>query len=574
MKFSHTISLFSLIFINIFIIKVDALWPIPKKWSKGISTLKIHPSIKINFNNRFSDPFIQQTIHAATQRLQDFLTNEKFSPPNKNNLPPIDLTFKILESLNIELHTENVELSLDTDESYDIWIPNASPLLMTLKAHLRAKSVYGVLHGLTTFSQLIYADSGNDEMLIMPFAPHRIFDSPKYRHRGLMLDTSRNYYPVEDILRTLDAMSWTKLNVFHWHIVDQHSWPVASEVFPELSEKGSYDPKNMIYTKRDIETIVHYAKQRGIRIIPEFDMPGHTAAIALSHPEIPIGTMQYAYEPPSGQFDPTANATYAFIDKLITEMASWFPDKYFHGGGDEVNLRCWYDAHKVQEYISLTPNTTNKTNIDDDDSEIISETMEPLVHKFVTKQHEIIRNQGKIPMAWQELIVNQRLNLGKDTIVQVWNGDDNVKRVVRAGYKVVSGPAGFWYLDCGHGNWLGNYVEGNSWCGHFKTWQWMYSYNPRNGLSDKEAELVIGGEVLLWSEQADATNFETTLWPRTAVTAEILWSGNYDSTGMTRNVREALPRLTEFRFRLVGRGIRAEPLQPLWCARTGTCDRP
>ncbi|KAG9306415.1 hypothetical protein G9A89_018298 [Geosiphon pyriformis] len=539
-----------------------ALWPIPQKWAKGETTLKIYPSLKIS-TNRISNKFIQQTIHSATQRFQSFLANEKFIPPNQQ-FPAPNSSTKIIQSLIIELVTENIDLSLDVDESYDLWIPNTAPLFLSIRAHLKAKTVYGVLHGLTTFSQLVYQNKlQTDDSLVVPFTPHRIIDYPIYRHRGLLLDTSRNFYPVEDLLRTLDAMSWTKFNVFHWHIVDQHSWPVASEVFPELSGKGAYDPKTMIYTKQDIETIVHYAAQRGIRIIPEFDMPGHTASIAPSHPEIischnaQPNWNDFAYEPPSGQLDPTLPETYQFIDSLITEMTSWFPDKVFHGGGDEINLRCWNASAHIREYVAK-------------DS---SFNLDSLIQQFVQKQHDIIIRQDKIPMAWQELVIDQSLQLEKQVIIQVWNGEDNVKRVVEAGHKVVTGPARYWYLDCGHGSWLGNNIEGQSWCGNFKTWQWMYTYNPRNGLNEEQKELVIGGEVLLWSEQVDPTNFEPTLWPRAATVAEVLWSGNYDLSGSPRKVTEALPRITELRFRMVSRGIRAEPLQPLWCARTGTCDR-
>ncbi|CAG8693811.1 8068_t:CDS:2, partial [Acaulospora morrowiae] len=156
-----------------------------------------------------------------------------------------------------------------------------------------------------------------------------------------------------------------------------------------------------------------------------------------------------------------------------------------------------------------------------------------------------------------------------DTLIQVWNDDKNLKKVADKGYRMIVGSSDYWYLDCGHGAWAGNFVNGNSWCDPYKTWQKIYSYNLTTGLTDKEAKLVIGGEVLLWSEQSDPTNFERMLWPRSSAAAEVLWSGVNKSS-----VVEALPRLHDWRFRMVKRGIQAEPLQPLWCVKHGGCDLP
>ncbi|CAG8482172.1 10389_t:CDS:2, partial [Scutellospora calospora] len=332
------------------------------------------------------------------------------------------------------------------------------------------------------------------------------------------------------------VMSWNKMNVFHWHIVDATSWPVVSEKYPELSEKGAYDSKKMIYTKRDIRIVDEYARTRGIRVIPEFDMPGHTHAIAASKPEIA--------EPPSGQLNPALPETYTFLNELIPEISSYFTDKFYHAGGDEVNLKCWKSLNEKS-----------------------------LIDKFITNLYSIIKNEGKIPITWQEMITEHNLELPKDTIVQVWKNHMTVKEVVEKGYRVVTGSGDYWYLDCGYGGWLGNKPSGVSWCDPYKTWQKIYSYNPINELSDEEAKFVIGGEVLLWSEQSDPTNYEQQLWPRSSAAAEILWSGPEDVNGNRRTPdKDVLKRLNDWRFRMVERGIRAEPLQPLWCVRTGRCD--
>lgn len=166
-------------------------------------------------------------------------------------------------------------------------------------------------------------------------------------------------------------------------------------------------------------------------------------------------------------------------------------------------------------------------------------------------------------------------------MLQVYNkGPENTKRIVSAGYRAIVSSSDFYYLDCGHGGFLGNvskydsynvsdgfnYAGGNggSWCAPFKSWQRLYVYNITYGLEEEEAKLVIGGEVALWSEQSDPTVLDARLWPRASAMAESLWSGNVDELGKKRYA-EATDRLNEWRYRMVHRGIGAEPIQPLWC---------
>ncbi|CAJ0838021.1 8977_t:CDS:10 [Entrophospora sp. SA101] len=390
------------------------------------------------------------------------------------------------------------------------------------------------MHALTTFSQLIYNvkdDDENNSIAYIPFAPHEIKDYPKYKHRGLLLDTSRNYYPVKDILKIIETMSWNKFNVFHWHIVDATSWPYVSKEFPELSEKGAYDSKTMIYTNQDIKNIINFGQKRGVRIIPEFDMPGHTFSVSYSKPELIVCPNKqpnwdlYSASPPSGQLNPVIPETYQFVEKLVTEITSLFTDKFYHSGGDEININCWMSDESISDYIANNPGTTGDT----------------LIEKFYNELHNVVRKQGKTPMIWEEAIVNHKLKLPSDVVVQVWTNAKHVKKVVNQGYRVVTGSSDYWYLDCGHGAW---------------------------GLTPEESKFVIGGEVLLWSEQSDSMNYENYLWPRSSSAAEVLWSGNFDMNGQARDLKDALPRLNDWRFRMVLRGTRADPLQPLWCVRT------
>ncbi|CAG8645310.1 1737_t:CDS:2 [Dentiscutata erythropus] len=559
--------LFQLIILLFYISSnVNALWPLPQYWVKGSKTLSISPHFSLKQTSETDSILNAKTkeiLESAKNRLLNFLTSEKYVSPNVKSIVPktIDES-NTLGCLTISITTNASELDLGIDESYELIIPESQNDDDPLTASLKAETVFGVLHGLNTFSQLLYY---NNSKLLLPFVPHNIKDFPRFSHRGLLLDTARNYFPVKDILTTLDIMSWNKFNVFHWHIVDATSWPVVSEVYPDLSNKGAYDPEYMVYTKKDIKKVIDYAKLRGIRIIPEFDMPGHTHSVAESMPEImscinkqPIWT-NYAVEPPSGQLNIALPKTYEFIHNLIPELTSYFTDKYYHAGGDEVNINCWNTTPSIIEYLSQNPNSS----------------VETLLAKFINETHEIVRKSKKTPITWQEMIVNHNLPLMKDIVVQVWTTKDIVKEVVSKGYRVIVGSSDFWYLDCGHGAWVGNDINGTSWCDPYKTWQKIYSYNPFDGLTDEEAKLVIGGEILLWTEQADPTNLENFLWPRSSAAAEILWSGPYDTSKKIRTPdKDVLARLTDWRFRMVDRDVKAIPLQPLWCARTGMCDMP
>ncbi|CAG8694551.1 16916_t:CDS:2, partial [Racocetra fulgida] len=395
------------------------------------SLLRVYPSLAIKYDPRFLNSYTDQLIETAKHRLQTFLKDEKHLSPNVKFQIPEDEginSILTLSSIQIEITNNNQRdqddfeividwtynnemregISLGTDESYELIIPDKKEDDKTeLMAHLKAPTVYGILHGLNTFSQLLYYSRSEDNSgLFLPFAPHHIIDFPKLMHRGLLLDTSRNFYPIKEILKTLDVMSWNKMNVFHWHIVDATSWPVVSEKYPELSEKGAYDSKKMIYTKRDIRIVDEYARA-------------------------------YSSEPPSGQLNPAIPETYTFLNELIPEIASYFTDKFYHAGGDEVNLNCWESLVQQNEH-----------------------TKESLLNKFVTSLYSIITKEGKTPITWQEMITEHNLELPKDTVVQVWRNSTMVKEVVEKGYRVVTGSGDYWYLDCGYGGWYGNNVEG------------------------------------------------------------------------------------------------------------------
>ncbi|BGP28592.1 Glucosamine-6-phosphate isomerase (Glucosamine-6-phosphate deaminase) (GNPDA) (GlcN6P deaminase) [Rhodotorula toruloides] len=351
---------------------------------------------------------------------------------------------------------------------------------------------------------------------------------------GFMLDTARNWYPVEDILRTLDTMASTKLNTFHWHITDQQSFPLEIPTFPDLATFGAYSP-DQVYSTVDVAKVVEYGRDLGIAVMPEVDMPGHTASIANAYPEHiacldarPWST--YAAEPPAGQLRLGRPDTLAFSKRVLQDVAKLSSSSFFSSGGDEVNERCYLDDPETKTAL-----------------EARNATVDELLGEYVTGLHDALVESNKTPVVWEELVLKHDLGLANETVVMVWLDSANVRAVADKGYRIIHAAP-------------------------FKTWSKSYSFNPLFNLTNEQHELVLGGEALLWSEQAGPENLDSIAWPRAAAAAEVFWTGGSVEAG-ERNVGEALPQLHDWRYRAIQRGAKAIPLQPHWCAlRPGQCD--
>ncbi|GJJ73121.1 hexosaminidase [Entomortierella parvispora] len=587
-------------------------------WPKPASTCQGHRTIQLSKHFKFRLPDdVHPRLAAGAARLRNRIRSSDFQSP-----VPVDPSLLAKEDRSevesLELKTIRVEveesisnepLSLETDESYRILIgvdeedPNtpfeidedlckhilksATPIA-GVQGTIHAKTMYGALRAMETFSQLV-VNNQEDGTKEIPRTPIVIHDRPLFAHRGLLVDSSRNFLSMSALYKTLDAMVMNKLNVLHWHIADSQSFPIALDDQPseelddgeeipglplsELAAKGAYS-SSMVYSKRDIAKIVDYAMDRGIRVIPEIDMPGHAWSWSQAFPEITTcldgypSYSRFAAEPPSGQLNPVLPKTYEVLRGVYDQVVPLFKDRNFHAGADEVNINCWNTTESIV-------NLMEKKNIPRTEA-----GFDQILDNFVSNQHAMLRDGGKQPIVWEEPLLGHNLKTladNKDVVIQVWTSSQNIKKAIKKGYKVIAGSADYWYLDCGYGDWLGNWTLGTSWC-DYKGWQKIYSFNPLTGLSSNEAKSVIGGEALLWGEQVDETNLDTKLWPRASAAAEVLWSGNSEDSKTklwngpdqhddTLRSIEALDRLNEHRFRMVSENIRAEPLQPLWCVR-------
>uniref|UniRef100_A0A8B9MPB5 Beta-hexosaminidase n=1 Tax=Accipiter nisus TaxID=211598 RepID=A0A8B9MPB5_9AVES len=368
-------------------------------------------------------------------------------------------------------------------------------------AILKADEVWGALRG-----KLIFLVNESE-----------IDDFPRFAHRGILLDTSRHYLPLKSILTNLDAMAFNKFNVLHWHIVDDQSFPYQSIYYPELSDKGAYS-YNHIYTPADVHLVIEYARLRGIRVVPEFDTPGHTQSWGKGQKD--LLTPCYNGEKPSGSFgpvNPILNTTYDFMTKFFKEISSVFPDAYIHLGGDEVNFDCWKSNPEVKEFMKQQGFGIDYAKLES---------------YYIQKILDIVSSYNKGYIVWQEVFDN-KAQLKPDTVVQVWMGNkyaDELSSVTGAGFTAIL--AAPWYLD---------YIS------YGQDWKKYYSIEPLDFPgSEKQKKLLIGGEACLWGEFVDATNLTPRLWPRASAVGERLWS----SRNVT-NLQDAYKRLTNHRCRML-----------------------
>lgn len=365
---------------------------------------------------------------------------------------------------------------LGEDESYELTITASG-------AALTAPTPLGVVHGLQTFLQLVQASTNGFAVPVVT-----IKDQPRFPWRGLLIDVSRHFIPIDVMKRNLDGMAAVKMNVLHWHLSDDQGFRVESRQFPKLHGMGS---EGLYYTQDQIRDFISYAHDRGIRVIPEFDMPGHSGSWFAGYPELASNPGTYNFEPggPDSVTDPTQEATYKFLDKFIGEMAKLFPDAYFHIGGDEVNGKHWDANPKIQAFIHAHGMKNNQD---------LQAYFNQRLQKILTKYH-------KTMVGWDEIL---HPDLPKTIVVQSWRGQESLAAAARQGY---SGLLSFgYYLDL----------------------MWPaarhYAVDPMSGaassLGPEEKSRILGGEACMWAEWITPENIDSHIWPRNAVVAERLWS--------------------------------------------------
>lgn len=418
--------------------------------------------------------------------------------------------------------TKSGKIGLYEDESYHLDIKQN-------QITINATSDLGALHGLETLLQMLQNNSTS-----FYFPNSQISDFPRFTWRGLMIDAARHFQPVDVIKRNIDGLAAMKMNVFHWHLVDDQGWRIEMKKHPKLIDLAS---DGMYYTQEEIKNIVKYADERGILIVPEIDVPGHGSAILTAYPEIGSkvitltgGTSEkniqgsaiatYGIERNAGIFSPTLDPsnpkTYQLLSELFDEVCPLFPGAYFHIGGDENEGKDWDANPKIQAFKKKNNLTTNHE----------------LQTYFTMQLVPMLKKHGKQLMGWEEILTK---NMSKEAIIHSWRGPNegvvagqSLVDAVKKGYKTVLSNG--YYIDLMYPI-----------ASHY-----LNDPMPKGAdLTAEEKARILGGEATMWTELTTPSTIDSRVWPRTAAIAERLWSAE-DITDVA-NMRK---RLETVSFRL------------------------
>jgi hexosaminidase len=445
----------------------NALLPKPTSLTVGVGSLRITPGLTVSITGA-SSPIVEEAAGRMIRRLED-RTGLQLSR-QLGHSPDATILFTI-GNAGPSIQT------LDEDESYALTGTSTS-------VRIQAATPLGALHAMETLLQLVEATGTGYELPAVTLK-----DTPRFPWRGLMIDCGRHFEPIAVLKRNLDAMAAVKLNVFHWHLTEDQGFRIESEVFPALTANGS---DGLFYTQQEARDLVRYAHDRGIRVVPEFEMPGHSTAWLVAYPELASGTTPKGIRREFGVsdyvLDPTREETYRFLQKFLAEMANIFPDQYVHIGGDEAPAPDWKTNPRIREFMAAH-------QLSDNDA---------LQAYFNRRVLAILTGLHRRMVGWDEIF---NPALPKDVVIQSWRGEESLARGAVQGYQgVLSAP---YYLD------------------GMRPASVHYLADPvpaATTLTPAQQKLILGGEVCMWAEHLDQRTIDSRIWPRTAAIAERFWS--------------------------------------------------
>lgn len=394
------------------------------------------------------------------------------------------------------------ELNPGEDESYSLKVSLD-------KIFLEAKTDIGAIRGLETLLQLLVSDN------TYYFAGCEIKDQPRFVWRGLLMDVCRHFMPLDVIKRNIRGLAAAKMNVLHLHLSEDQGFRVESKKYPLLTKMGS---DGLYFTQEEIKAIINYAGLFGIRVVPEFDIPGHASSWLVGYPELASKPEEYKIERKWGVFDATLNPineyTYNFLDTLFAEMTSLFPDQYFHIGGDENSGKHWDSNPDIQLFMK-------QNGIEDNHG---------LQAYFNNRVLNILTKYDKKMVGWDEI---QHENMPNNIVIQSWRGKAGLEKAAKSGFQVILSNG--YYIDLIHP----------------ASDHYMNDPLPEDiNLSDEEKKLVLGGEATMWAEFVTEETVDSRIWPRTAAIAERLWSKS-----LSNDLEDMYDRLDYISFRLEELGL-------------------
>ncbi len=469
------------------------LIPLPLSLTTGDGVFHITPQFRIAVEGKGNERLLR-----ATDRMRQRLAGRTGIFFTSNTIEP----GKNLGNGGLSISFERTgRLALHEDESYALDITSEGVIL-------KAVTDIGAMRGLETLLQLVSAVPGG-----YCFPAVFIQDHPRFPWRGLLIDSCRHFMPVDVIKRNLDGMSAVKLNVLHWHLTEDQGFRVECKTFPELHRLGS---DGLYYTHDQLKEVIRYASDRGIRVVPEFDIPGHSTSWLVGYPELASAPGPYAIERGFGvkdpTFDPTRKATYKFFDKFFAEMSSLFPDDYIHIGGDENNGKQWDENPAIQAFMK-------KKGLKDNHA---------LQAYFNERILNILTKYKKKMIGWDEIY---QPYLPKNIVIQSWRGEESLRDAAQKGYMGLLSRG--YYIDLA------------------KSASHHYLNDPvpqDSVLTPEERKRVLGGEATMWSELVSPETVDSRIWPRTAAIAERFWSpaGVRDVDDMYRRLEIIALQLEEF----------------------------
>ncbi|KAI9333253.1 glycoside hydrolase superfamily [Obelidium mucronatum] len=534
----------------------DYVWPAPASLTRPANTTEI-PIGKKGFRllTKGFDRYFIRVCHFNLLGSYNAKTGSKQHPDDKRTATDDAILIKATASnRNITTSTDLVGV----DESYSLSVTWDGVVIT-------AVTKVGVCYALQTLSQLITSQG--------TLIPAIITDAPKFPYRGFMLDTARNFFPVEDIKRVIDGLAANKLNVFHWHLYDSQSFPIAWNRYPTLLKGAFRDAAGLpkIYHEEEVRDIVRYAFHRNVRVIPEFELPGHTAVFGhvsqyyvkswnkspwdfrnamptntstAAKPATLWWGSQYCNQPPCGQLDTKHPEALEFVHDLIDEIGSWFPDPVLHVGHDEVNARTY----------GLIPDSWDSG---------FGDELFPIMQNFTPALTAVLAENGKTYAAWDEVLDDTLFNITalvpKDSVITLWQtpAPKIINEAGKKGFKnIVVSPADVWYLDCSpSARWCSSDFERanpnikynlpgySTFTGQWHNWTLMYSYDPLAGVNSTYTQVVKGGFGALWTETIKRHNLDRFIFPRLSVIAERLWSYDKAPTFDSSRTRMRLNRI-------------------------------
>lgn len=472
--------------------KAHNLLPIPTEmsWGKGRLSLKTQLRLELAAT---ADPNIRKAAEQALTFIQG---------SGKPSSGPL---------LQIRYGRVGLPEKFD-DERYSLRV---TPMGVSIDA----PTSLGVLRALATLRQLPVIEK---RLRYLPEVDIR--DQPRFAWRGLLIDAARHFMPLPVIKRNLDGMAAVKLNVLHWHLCDDQGWRVESRLFPRLQTVAG---ANGYYTQAEVREVIRYAAARGIRVVPEFDLPGHAGALVTAYPRMASNDSVKALPVRWGvlniAIDPTRESTYTMLDSLLTEMSGLFPDPYFHIGGDENDGRQWRRNPRIVSFM-------REHHLFRADSQTVDKHR--LQTYFNRRILPTLQRNGKIMVGWDEIL---GADLPKEVVIQSWSGKKGVTQAVQMGHPTILSNG--YYIDL-------NFQAAT-----------YYTNDPLpagSSLTLEQQRLVLGGEATMWAEFADSVIVDSRIWPRAAAVAERLWSAQ----AATQDVPDMYRRLNLVAAELDRLGLR------------------